>query len=225
MTSLIGAFRNAVSTSICLTCSPSSLVAIYPIFIAVGLRQNRKQNYIFITVRLPYDVAKISPKYCQNLARIATQSRHNLARIATQSRQNLARVALRSRQNLARVALRSRQNLAKISPQLQYDVPKTGRIAIRSRHSFSRKSPSLAELQCDLATVALLCSQDSQDCCTISPQLNYDVPKTRRIAMRYRYSWTTMSLLRLAAWLLTTTLLATNFLLHQIKEKINITSY
>ena len=211
-------------------------MAIYPIFIAVGLRQNCKQNYIFITVRLPYDVAKISPKSCQNLAKISPgllhnlakispKSRQNLARIATQSRQNLARVALRSRQNLARVALRSRQNLAKISPQLQYDVPKTGRIAIRSRHSFSRKSPSLAELQCDPATVALLCSQDSQDCCTISPQLNYDVPKTRRIAMRYRYSWTTMSLLRLAAWLLTTTLLATNFLLHQIKEKINITSY
>ena len=39
----------------------ASLVAIYPIFIAVGfLRQNCKQNYILITVsRLPYDVAKI----------------------------------------------------------------------------------------------------------------------------------------------------------------------
>ena len=187
-------------------------MAIYPIFITVGLRQNCKQNYIFITVRLPYDVAKISPGLLHNLAR----------------------VALRSRQNLARVALRSRQNLAKILPQLQYDVPKTGRIAIRSRHSFSRKSPSLAELQCDLATVALLCLIYSQDCNTISPpqQIYYDDrcpqdlhERNAILCVFHRYSWTTMSLLRLAAWLLTTTLLATNFLLHQIKEKINITSY
>ena len=148
-------------------------MAIYPIFIAVGLRQNCKQNYIFITVWLPYDVAKILPK-----------SRQNLASIATQSRQGCTTISPKSCQNLARVALRSRQNLAEISPQLQYDVSKTGRIAIRSRHSCSRMSPRLAELLYNLATVALQCSQDSQDCYTISPQLNYDVPtKTRRVVI------------------------------------------
>ena len=174
-------------------------MAIYPIFIAVGLRQNCKQNYIFITVRLPYDVAKISPKSRQNLAKISPKSRQdcytispgllqNLARIATQSRQNLVRVALRSRQNLARVALRSRQNLAKISPQLQYDVSKTGRIAIRSRHSCSTMSPRLAELQYDLATASVGSPQVWQNCNAISPQLHYDVPKTPRIAVRFRHS-------------------------------------
>ena len=129
----------------------------------------------------------MSPKSRQNLAKISPKSRQDCYTISPKSlglHYDLPKIL----PNLATVALRSRQNLAKILPQLQYDVPKTGRIAIRSRHSFSRKSPSLAELQCDLATVALLCSQDSQDCCTISPQLNYDVPKTRRIAMRYRYS-------------------------------------
>ena len=163
------------------------------------LRQNCKQNYIFITVRLPNDVAKISPGLHYDLARL--------------------------HYDLAKISLGLHYDLAKILPHLQYDVSKTGRIAIRSRHSCSRMTLRLTELLYNLVTVALRCSQDSQDCYTISPQLHYDVLKTRRIAIRYRHSCTTMSPLRLATWLLTTTLLATNFLLHQIKEKINITSY
>ena len=151
-------------------------MAIDPIFIAVGLRQNCKQNYIFIAVRLLYDVAKISPK-----------SRQSLARIATQSRQNLAGVALRCPQDS--------QDCYTISPQLHYDVPRTRRIAIRSRHSCTTMFPRLAGLLYDLATVAQRCPQDSQDCCKISPQLHYDVvPKTHMIAIRYRHSCTTMSL-------------------------------
>ena len=141
-------------------------MAIYPIFIAVGLRQNCKQNYIFITVRLPYDVAQISPGLLHNLAKISPGLLHNLAR----------------------VALRSRQNLAKISPQLQYDVSKTGRIEIRSHHSCSRMSPRLAELQYDLATASVGSPQVWQNCNAIPPQLHYYVPKTPRIAVRFRHS-------------------------------------
>jgi hypothetical protein len=184
-------------------------VAIYPIFIAVGLRQNCKQNYIFIAVRLLYDVAKISPKSRQNLAKvspgllhnlakISPGLLHNLARIATQSRQDCYTILPKSRQNLAGVALRcpqDSQDCYTISPQLHYDVPRTRRIAIRSRHSCTTMFPRLAGLLYDLATVAQRCPQDSQDCCKISPQLHYDVvPKTHMIAIRYRHSCTTMSL-------------------------------
>ena len=127
-------------------------MAIYPIFIAVGLRQNCKQNYIFITVRLPYDVAKISPKSCQNLAKISPGLLHNLA---------------------------------KISPGLHYDLAK---ILPKSRHSCSTMSPRLAELQYDLATASVGSPQVWQNCNAIPPQLHYYVPKTPRIAVRFRHS-------------------------------------
>ena len=153
-----------------------------------------RQDCYTISPVLHYDLAKILPKPCQGCTMISSKSC----------------------QNLAKVALRFRQNLAKISPQLQYDVPKTGRIAIQSRHSCSTMSPRLAGLLYDLATVALLCPIESPD-------------------LRSRHSFTTMSkrprenyilssCVFFAAWLFTTTLLATNFLLHQIKDKINITS-
>ena len=204
-------------------------MAIYPIFIAVGLRQNCKQNYIFITVRLPYDVAKISPKSRQNLAKISPKSRQDCYTISPKSRQGCTTISPKSRQGCTTISPKSCQNLATvavrcpqdwqncntISPQLQYDVPKTGIIAIRSRHSCTTMSNRLAGLQYDLATTTDLlrwCPQDLHE-------------RNAILCVFRRYSWTTMSLLRLAAWLLTTTLLATNFLLHQIKEKINITSY
>ena len=137
----------------------------------MGLRQNCKQNYIFITVRLPYDVAKISPKSRQDCYTISPKS-PGLHYV-------LAKILPGLHYDLAKILPRSRQNLAEFSPQLQYDVSKTGRIAIRSHHSCSRMSPRLAELQYDLATVALLCLIDSQDCNTISPpQFHYDVHKT-----------------------------------------------
>ena len=142
-------------------------MAIYPIFIAEELPQNCKQNYIFITVRLPYDVAKISPKSRQNLAKISPGLLHNLAKISPGLH----------------------YDLAKISPGLHYDLAK---ILPKSRHSCSTMSLRLAELQYDLATVAVGSPQDWQNCYTISPQLHYDVPKTPRIAIRFRHSCTTM---------------------------------
>ena len=102
-------------------------------------------------------------------------------------------ISPKSHQNLVGVALRSHPNLAEISPQLQYDVPKTRRIAIRSHHSCTTMSPRLAGLLYYLATVALRCLQDSQDGYTISPQVHYDVSKTRRIAIRSHHSCTKMS--------------------------------
>ena len=137
-------------------------MAIYPIFIAVGLRQNCKQNYIFITVRLPYDVAKISPKSCQNLAKISPGWLHNLAKISPGLH----------------------YDLAKISPGLHYDLAK---ILPKSRHSCSTMSPRLAELQYDLATASVGSPQVWQNCNAISPQLHYYVKYTRRIAIRSRH--------------------------------------
>jgi hypothetical protein len=140
-------------------------VAIDPIFIAVGLRQHCKQIYIFITVRLLYDVTKISPGLLHDLTKVSP------------------------------ISPGLHYNLAKFSPGLHYDLAK---ILPKSRHSCSTISSRLAGLLYDLATVALRCPQDSQDFYTISLQLHYDVPKTRRIAIRSRHSCTRMSSPRLA---------------------------
>jgi hypothetical protein len=159
---------------------PPSLVAIYPIFIAVRLRQDCKQNYIFITVRLLYNVTKILPKSRQDCYTILPGLPQNLAKISPGVHNDLARIATQSRQNLTGVALRSLQNLAGV--------------ALRSRHSCTTMFPRLAGLLYDLTTVALRCFQDSQDCYTISLQLHYDVSKThRKIAIQSRFSCTTMS--------------------------------
>jgi hypothetical protein len=166
-----------------------ALVAIYPIFIAVGLRQNCKQNYIFITVTFPYGVTKISPGLLYNLAKISLKSRRGCTKISPKSRQNLAKISPGLLHNLAKISPGLHYDLAKISPGLHYDLAK---ILPKSRHSCSTMSPRLAELQYDLATVAVGSPQDWQNCYTISPQLHYDVPKTPRIAVRFRHSCTTM---------------------------------
>ena len=160
-------------------------MAIYPIFIAVGLPQNCKQNFIFITV----DCRTMSPKSRQNLARILPKSRQGCTTISPKSRQGCTTISPKSRQ----VALRSRQNLAKILPKSRHSCSTMSLRLAELQYDLATvavgwMSPRLAELQYDLATVVLRCSQDSQDCYTISPQLHNDVPKTRRIAIRYRHS-------------------------------------
>ena len=162
-------------------------MAIYPILIAVRLRQDCKKNYIFITVRLLYDVAKVSPGLLHNLAKVSPKSRQDCYTISPRMLHNLARIAAQSRQDCYTILPGLLHNLAKISP--------------KSRRGCTTMSPGLAGLLYDLATVALRCFQDSQDCYTISLQLHNDVPRTRKIAVKYRHSCTTMSSPRLTGLL------------------------
>jgi hypothetical protein len=84
-------------------------VAIYPIFISVGLRKNCNQNYIFIIVRLPYDVAEISPGLPYNLVEISPGSHYDLTEISPQLHYDVPktrRIAIRSYHSCTTMSLR-----------------------------------------------------------------------------------------------------------------------